>query len=111
MKSLIIDEVSIVSSDLSTDIASKLGEIFIMIDETTDFEEPVTEANIASSLIEDCLTVMAVKKFQKKVVCCKCNQKFDMVNSKKILKCRNRGTVRKLKLCKFSFCIELMFQK
>ena len=39
------------------------------IDETTDFEKPVTEASIASSLIEDCLTVLAVEKIQKKVVC------------------------------------------
>ena len=37
----------------------------ISIDETSDFEEPVTEASIASSLIEDCLTVLAVKKVQK----------------------------------------------
>ena len=34
------------------------------IDETTDFEEPVTEASIASSFIEDCLTVLAVEKVQ-----------------------------------------------
>ena len=35
------------------------------IDETTDSEEPVTEASIASSLIEDCLTVLAVEKSSK----------------------------------------------
>ena len=81
------------------------------IDETTDFEEPVTEASIASSLIEDCLTVLAVEKVQKKVLCCKCNEKFDMVNSTTILKCSNCGTVCKLKLCKLSFHIKLMFQK
>ena len=64
------------------------------IDETTDFEEPVTEASIASSLIEGCLTVMAVEKIQKKVACCKCNEKIDMVKSTNILKCRVCGTVQ-----------------
>ena len=64
------------------------------IDETTDFEEPVTEASIASSLIEGCLTVMAVEKIQKKVACCKCNEKIDMVNSINILKCRSCGKVQ-----------------
>ena len=81
------------------------------IDETTDFEEPVTEASIASSFIEDCLTVLAVEKVQRKVLCCKYNEKFDMVNSTTILKCRNCGTVCKLKLCKLCFYIKLMFQK
>ena len=54
---------------------------------------------------------MAVEKIQKKVVCCKCNKKSDMVNSTKVLKCRNCGTVCKLKLCKLSFYTKLMFQK
>ena len=81
------------------------------IDETTDFEEPVTEASIASNFIEDCLTVLAVEKVQRKVLCCKYNEKFDMANSTTILKCRNCGTVCKLKLCKLCFYIKLMFQK
>ena len=83
----------------------------ISIGETADFEEPVAEASIASSLIADCLTVVAVEKVQKKVLYCKCNEKFDIVNSTTILKCRNCGTVCKLKLCKLSFYIKLMFQK
>ena len=79
-----------------------------MIDETADFEEPVTEASIGSSLIDDCLRFMAVEKIQKEVVFCKCNEKFDMVNSTTILKCRYCDTVCKLKLCKFSFYIKLI---
>ena len=70
------------------------------VDEITDFEEPVTEASIASSLIEDSLTILAVEKVQKKVLYCKFSEKFDMVNSTTISKCRNRGTVGKLKLQK-----------
>ena len=81
------------------------------INETTDFKETGTDASIVSSLIENCLRIKAVKKIQKKVVCCNCNEKFDKVNSTTILKCRNCGTVCKLKLCKLSFYIKLMFEK
>ena len=34
-----------------------------------------------------------------------------MLNSTTILKCRNCGTVCKLKICKLSFYIKLMFEK
>ena len=69
------------------------------IDETGDFKEPVAEVSIA------------VGKVQKKVLCCKCNEKSHMVNSTTILNCITCGTVCKLRHCKLCFYIKLMFLK
>ena len=79
-------------------------------EETEEFKENFSRAK-TSSLLEGTLTLMAIEKINKKLLCLKWSHPMEVNQEKKVVKCGMYNVVNKLKLCKTSLYIEIIFKE
>ena len=80
------------------------------VEVSDDFKENVTEIKSLSTLIEDNLTFMAIQKWSKSIVCCKCSTKKEIIEAETFVKCTKCNTLNKVKVCRKALYARIMFK-